>query len=63
MVMEGNGEDRIVEKVTNEYVLEPTGENRTLLNKNPRRKANWVGHILRKNCLLYDAIEGQMAQE
>ena len=21
---------------------------------------NWIGHILRKNCLLHDAIEGQM---
>ena len=25
-------------------------------------KANWIGHILRKNCLLHDAIEGQMME-
>ena len=24
-----------------------------------RRKANWIGHILRRNCLLH-AVEGQM---
>ena len=27
-----------------------------------RRKANWIGHILRINCLLRDAIEGQMLE-
>ena len=26
----------------------------------PRRKANWIGHILRKHYLLHDANEGQM---
>ena len=40
------------EKVTNEEVLECIGEKRTLLNNIPRRKANWTGHILRRNCLL-----------
>ena len=44
------------EKVTNEQVL--IGEKRTLLNNILRRKANWIGHILRRNCLLPDAIEG-----
>ena len=37
------------EKVTNEQVI--------LL-----RKANWIGHILRRNCFLHDAIEGQMTE-
>ena len=27
-----------------------------------RRKPNWIGHILRRNCLLYDDIEGQMSE-
>ena len=27
-----------------------------------RSKANWVGHILRKNCLLHYAIEEQMTE-
>ena len=48
------------EKVTNEQVLGLIGEKRTLINNILRRKANWIGHILRRNCLLYDAIEGQM---
>jgi len=37
-----------------------TGEKRTLLNNILHRKANWIGHILRRNCLLHDAIEGQI---
>ena len=27
-----------------------------------RRKANRIGHILRRNCLLHDTIEGQMME-
>jgi hypothetical protein len=51
---------KLSEKVTNEQVLDRIGEKRTLLNNMLRRKANWIGHILRRNCLLHDAIEGQM---
>ena len=38
------------------------GEKRTLINIFLRRKANWIGHILSRNCLLHDAIEGQMTK-
>ena len=50
------------EKVTNEEVLDLIGEKRTLLNIILRRKANWIGHILRRNCLLHEIIEGQMTE-
>jgi hypothetical protein len=49
------------EKVTNEQVLDHIGEKRTLLNNILSRTANWIGHILRRNCL-HDAIEGQMME-
>ena len=26
------------------------------------RKANWISHILRINCLFHDVIEGQMTE-
>ena len=45
------------EKVTNELVFECIGEKRTLLNNILRRKTNWTGHILQRNCLLHGAIE------
>ena len=50
------------EKVTNEQDLDRIGENRTLVNNILCRKANWIGHILRRNSLLHDAIEGQMTE-
>jgi hypothetical protein len=50
------------EKVINEQVLNRIGEKRTLINNILRRRANWIGHILRRNCFLDDAIEGQMTE-
>ena len=50
------------EEVTNEQVLERIGEKRTLLNNILRRKANCIGHVLRRNCLLHDDIEGQITE-
>ena len=50
------------EKVTNEQVLEHIGEKRTLLNNILRRKADWIGHIVRRNYLLKDAIEQEMTE-
>ena len=50
------------DNVTNEQVIGRIGEKRAFLNNILRRTANWIGHILRRNCLLYDAIEGQMTE-
>ena len=53
------GEYKIIylDKVTNEQVLERVGEKKILLNNILRRKVNWMGHILTRNCLPRDAIE------
>ena len=50
------------QKVSNE-VLKPIREKRTLINTILRRKANCVGHILRRYCLIHDATEGKMTRE
>ena len=50
------------EKVTNEQVLEHIGEKRTLPNNIMCIKVNLIGHILKRNYLLHDAIEGQMTE-
>ena len=34
----------------------------TSLNNNLHGKANWIGHILRRNCFLHYAIERQMTE-
>jgi hypothetical protein len=35
-------------------------EERNILHTINRRKVNWIGHILRRNCLLEQVIEGQI---
>ena len=45
------------EKATNQGIIEHIGEKRTLLNNILSRKCNLIGKILRRNCLLHDAIE------
>jgi hypothetical protein len=36
-------------------------EERNIVHTVKRRKANWIGHILRTNCLLKHVIEGKLA--
>ena len=50
------------EKVTNERVLERKGEKRTFLCNILSKKSNCIAYSLRENCLLHDAIEGQMTE-
>jgi hypothetical protein len=40
------------DRVRKEKVLLRVKEERYILNAITRRKANWIGHILRRNCLL-----------
>ena len=35
-------------------------EQKNILHEMSKRKANWVGHILRRNCLLQQFIEGKI---
>jgi hypothetical protein len=48
------------DRVRNEEVLHRLKEERNILHKIKRRKANWIGHILRRNCLLKHVIEGKL---
>ena len=38
-------------------------EQRNILHEIRKRKANWIGHILRRNCLLKRVIEGKLEGE
>ena len=38
-------------------------EQRNILHEIKKRKANWIGHILRRNCLLKQVIEGKVKEE
>jgi hypothetical protein len=46
--------------VRNEDVLPRVKKQRNILHKIRRRKANWIDHILRRNCLLQRVIEGKI---
>ena len=47
----------------NEEVLLRVNEQRNILHKIRKRKANWIGHILSRNCLLKQVIEGKIKGE
>jgi hypothetical protein len=46
--------------VKNEEVLPRVKEQRNILHEISKRKANWIGHILRRNCLLQQVVEGKI---
>ena len=46
--------------VRNEEVLLRVKEQRNILHEICKRKANWIGHILRRNCLLQRVTEGKI---
>ena len=46
--------------VRNEEVLLRVNEQRNIIHEISKRKANWIGHILCRNCLLQRVIEGKI---
>jgi hypothetical protein len=46
--------------VRNEKVLHKVKEESNILRAIQRRKSNWFGYILRKNCLLKHIIKGKI---
>jgi hypothetical protein len=47
-------------KFRNEELLLRVKEQRNILHEISKWKANWIGHILRRNCLLQRFIEGKI---
>jgi hypothetical protein len=46
--------------VRNEEALLRGKEQRNILHEISKRKANWIGHILRRNCPLRQGIKGKI---
>jgi len=46
--------------VRNEEVLLRVNEQRNILHEIRKRKVIWIGHVLRRNCLLQRVIEGKI---
>jgi hypothetical protein len=52
--------DRVKNKVG---LLHRVNEKRSTLDTIKRRKAKWIGYILRRNCLLKLVIEGKIQED
>jgi hypothetical protein len=50
------------DRVRNEEVLHRVKEERNIVHTIKRRMAKWIGHILRRNCLLKHVIEGKIQE-
>jgi hypothetical protein len=50
------------EHVRNEEVLLTVKEQRIILREIIKRKANWIGHTVRRNCLLQQVIKGKIKE-
>ena len=48
------------DSVQNEQELQKANGYNNIVHVMKRRKANWNGHILRRNCLLKHVIEGKI---
>jgi hypothetical protein len=46
--------------VTSLIMLLTVKQQRNILHEISKRKANWIGHILCRNCLLWQVIEGEI---
>jgi hypothetical protein len=59
VVLEKDG-DQLDRSVRNEEVIRRVKEERNIVHTIKRREGNWIGHILRRNCLLKHVIEGKL---
>ena len=57
MSMEKDGACKMDRQNKNAVVVEKVGEGRIMLELIRKRKGNLLGHWLRRNCLLKDALE------
>jgi hypothetical protein len=58
VVLEKDGEDQLDRSC--EVVLLRVKEQRNILHEISKRRANWIGHILRGKCILRQVIEGKI---
>jgi hypothetical protein len=59
VVLEKGGEDQL-DRECEKWRSVTVKEQRNILHEISKRKANWIGHILRRNCILRQVIEGKI---
>jgi len=63
VVLEKDGEDQLDRSCVKHEVLHGINEKMNILYTVMRRKANWIGHIFRRNCLIKRVTEGKIEGE
>jgi hypothetical protein len=63
VVLEKDGEDQLDRLCEKCEVLYRVKGDRNILHTVKRRKANWIGHILRRKCPLKHVIEGNAEEK
>jgi len=63
MVLEKDGKISWTHHVRCEEMLLRVNEQRNILHEIRKRNANWIGHILRRTCLLKQVIERKIKGE
>jgi len=48
------------DRLSNEEALQRVKKERNILRRIKRRKTNWIGHILRRNCLQNHVTDGNI---
>jgi hypothetical protein len=59
VVLEKDGGQK-TDKVRNEELSLRAKDQRNMLHEISKQKANWIGHIFRRNCLLQQVMEGKI---
>jgi len=60
VMLEKNGKDQLDWSCGKWRSIARVNEQKNILHEIRKRKANWIGHILRRNCLLKRVIEGKI---
>ena len=63
VVLEKDGKDQLDRSCEKWRCVIRVNEQRNILYEIRKWKANWIGHILRRNCLLKQVIEGKIKGE
>jgi hypothetical protein len=62
VVLEKDGKISLTVCVSNEAVLHRVKQERNMIHTVTRREANWIGHILRRKCILKHIIKGKIEE-
>jgi hypothetical protein len=57
---EKDGEDQLHRSCEKKEVMNTARKERNIVHKIKRRKVDFIGHVLRRNCLLKQVIEGNI---